>query len=165
MYNFHPFFFINMVAIIENVMKMNEMERMNEMEKRIRKNKEEIKNLVQENWIIKNEMKNINGTINNEEMPEKGEERDSFTSNPWVTFTRVARWPCRPSANGDVLTRRPRAACLLLLRSYRSHGHFWALFWPIQPMLLVPSGAASVISPAGTLASSPFPGMQDTTFV
>ena len=30
---------------------------------------------------------------------------------------------------------------------------------PIRPMLLIPNGAAPVISPAGTLASSPFPGL------
>ena len=30
---------------------------------------------------------------------------------------------------------------------------------PIRPMLLIPNGAVPVISPAGTLASSPFPGL------
>ena len=30
---------------------------------------------------------------------------------------------------------------------------------PIRPMLLIPNGAAPVVGPAGTLASSPFPGL------
>ena len=30
---------------------------------------------------------------------------------------------------------------------------------PIRPMLPIPNGAAPVVGPAGTLASSPFPGL------
>ena len=46
-------------------------EKMNEIEKKIRKNRDDIKHLVQENWVIMNEMKNINSAINKEMIPEK----------------------------------------------------------------------------------------------